>query len=101
MGQFVQIIEYSSSRIDEIRAHSEEFRLSQADYSGPKPLHVTIAADRDNPGRYMTVVRFESHEDAMQNSARPEIDEFARALAKLCDGPPSFRNLDVLESYSP
>jgi hypothetical protein len=32
----------------------------------------------------------------MENSARPETAEFAERLATLCDGPPAFRNLDVL-----
>ena len=32
----------------------------------------------------------------MENSNRPETGEFAAFLAKLCDGPLTFRNLDVL-----
>ena len=31
----------------------------------------------------------------MANSALPETADFAERLAKLCDSPPIFRNLDV------
>jgi hypothetical protein len=31
----------------------------------------------------------------MENSRRPDTSEFAEQLANLCDGPPTFRNLDV------
>ncbi len=33
----------------------------------------------------------------MENSARPETDMFAKRMAELCDGPPSFGNFDVLD----
>jgi len=36
----------------------------------------------------------------MENSKRPEISEFAQQMAKLCDGPPKFYNLDVVETWS-
>ena len=32
----------------------------------------------------------------MENYARPETSEFAAMMAALCDGPPVFRNLDVM-----
>jgi hypothetical protein len=31
----------------------------------------------------------------MTNSDLPETGEFAARMAQLCDGPPTFRNLDV------
>ena len=44
---------------------------------------------------YVIVVEFPSYEDAMRNSALPETSEFAGRMMALCDGPPTFRNLDV------
>jgi hypothetical protein len=41
-------------------------------------------------------VEFPSYEEAMANSELPETAEFAARLMELCDGPPTFRNLDVL-----
>jgi hypothetical protein len=35
----------------------------------------------------------------MENSSRPEIGEFAARLAKLCDSPLKFYNLDVREVW--
>jgi hypothetical protein len=37
----------------------------------------------------------------MENSKRPETGEFAARLAKLCDAPPTFLNLDVHETWEP
>jgi len=64
-----------------------------------QPTRTTIAADRDRPGYYLNIVEFASYEAAMENSSRPEIGEFAARLAKLCDSPPKFHNLDVREVW--
>ena len=48
---------------------------------------------------YLNIVEFASYEAAMENSSRPEIGEFAARLAKLCDSPPKFHNLDVREVW--
>ena len=63
------------------------------------PTRTTIGADRDRPGYYLNIVEFASYEAAMENSSRPEIGEFAARLAKLCDSPPKFHNLDVREVW--
>ena len=67
----------------------------------PRRSRTTIAADRDRPGYYLNIVEFESYEAAMENSSRPEIGEFAAGLAKLCDSPLKFYNLDVREVWQP
>jgi hypothetical protein len=41
------------------------------------------------------IVEFPSYEEASANSELPETAEVAARLAELCDGPPTFRNLDV------
>jgi hypothetical protein len=96
MAGFVQIIEWKSTRIDEIRALQDEYRGSQADVDGG-PLSITVTADRDRPDTYLTLVHFADYDAAMANSARPETSEFAQKMGALCDGPPSFFNLDVVE----
>ena len=53
------------------------------------------ARDRDRPNTYVQIVEFPSYEAAMANSQLPETAEVAARLAELCDGPPTFRNLDV------
>ena len=52
--------------------------------------------DRDSENVYLLLVEFSSYEVGMENSSRPETAEFAAFLATLCDGPLTFRNLDVL-----
>ena len=98
MAGFVQIIEWRTSRIDEVRALQDEYRGSQS-ASGTQggPLSITVTADRDRPDTYLTLVHFADYETAMANSNRTETSEFAQKMAALCDGPPSFYNLDVLE----
>ena len=98
MGSFVQVIEYSSSRIDEIKALGEKVRAERSgDDGGPRSVRVT--EDRDKPGRFYTIVEFDSYESAMENSNHPATQAFAAEMAQLVDGPPSFYNLDVLESW--
>ncbi len=93
MAGFVQIIEFQTSRIEEIEAMGRPARSG-----GDIPAtfgRVTATADRDTPGTYLMVVEFDSYESAMENSKRPETSDFAAKMAALCDGPPTFRNLDV------
>jgi quinol monooxygenase YgiN len=92
--EFVQIIEYETDRADEVRVLGEEYRAKRSLDGGP--TRMTVCQDRDNPGRYLTVVEFTSYEAAMANSGRPETHEFAMRMAELCKGPPRFVNLDVI-----
>ena len=92
MPGFIQIIEYRTSRFDEVKALGEE--RAQSD-KGSLARRVTATENHDKPGTYMTIVEFDSYESAMENSKRPETAEFAEQMGKLCDGPPTFYNLDV------
>jgi quinol monooxygenase YgiN len=99
MAGFVQIIEYRTSKADEIAALSDEFRKNrEAAADGPAPQRVLVCADRDTPGRYFTIVQFESYEAAMENSARPDTSELAEKMTALCDGAPTFYNLDLVQA---
>ena len=97
MGKFLQIIEYKTSRFDEVLALGRE--RGQND---PNSLarRVTVTADRDRPGTYLTIVEFDSAESAMENSKRPETQQFAEQMGKLTDGPPTFYNLDIKDTFS-
>jgi len=96
MTGFVQIIEFQSSRTDEIRALVESMPGSPEDRGG---IRGTVTSDRDRPGFHLAIIEFDSYEAAMANSARPEVSEVAAKMAALCDGPPRFYNLDVVESW--
>jgi quinol monooxygenase YgiN len=96
---FIQIIEYQTMRFDEVRQLGEDFR-EQAKARGTGPERVTITKNRDMDNSYVTIAEFASYDAAMANSNDPATQQFAEAMAKLCDGPPNFYNLDYLDSWS-
>jgi quinol monooxygenase YgiN len=92
--KFVQLIEFKTGDIDAFNRTLDEWL---AKTSGVRtPTRATQGRDRDNERTYVHIVEFPSYEAAMENSNRPETAEFAAQLAKLCDAPPAFRNLDVV-----
>jgi quinol monooxygenase YgiN len=97
MAGFIQIIEYRTSRFDEVKALGEDTTRNDP---GSLARRITATENRDKPGTFMTIVEFDSHESAMQNSARPETAQFAEQMMKLCDGPPTFYNLDVRHEFT-
>lgn len=46
------------------------------------------------------IVEFPSYEEAMRNSEMPETQRMAEQMAKLCNGPVEFLDLDVVEVMS-
>lgn len=101
MAGFVQIIEIQTSRIDDVEAIGRDVQRRLDDGGNARPERALFTADRDRPGYYLNIVEFASYEAAMENSARPEVNEFASQLAKLCDAPPTFYNLDLRETWTP
>jgi quinol monooxygenase YgiN len=97
MAKFIQIIEFETSRLDEVQTLSNEMDSRR---QGGTVETITVTADRDRPNHYRTVATFDSYESAMQNSQRPETQEFARSMAELCDAPPTFHNLDVIWEWA-
>jgi hypothetical protein len=92
---FVQIIQFETSKIDEMRKVGEEWEAAAG--SDSKARRRVMCEDRDNPGRYMNIVFFDSYDDAMENSNLPVTQEFSQRMMALGDGPPTFYNLDVVE----
>ncbi len=91
---FVQIIEYTTTRLDEVEALMEEWTAAtEGRRTTLRSIHGT---DREQPHTYVDVMEFDSYEAAMRNSALPETTMFAERFVKLCDAPPRYRNLDVL-----
>lgn len=90
---FVQIIDLTTSRPDEVEALVSEWRSQTMGRRTAQ--RGTFTKDRDRPDTYVQIVEFPSYDDAMANSDLPETAAFAERLAALCDGPMAFRNLDV------
>ncbi|GAA2746842.1 hypothetical protein [Kitasatospora cinereorecta] len=95
--RFIQIIEYKTSRIDEFNALLDRWVEKNAGRS--LATRAVQARDRDNANVYLNIVEFPSYEQAMENSSRPETAEFAEQVKALCDGPPTFRNLDLVKEH--
>jgi hypothetical protein len=93
---FIQVIEYRTSKIDEMRAVGDEWEAASKAQGGTAS-RVIVCEDRDDPGRYFNLAFFDSYESAMQNSEMPMTQEFAGRMMGLADGPPTFYNLDVID----
>jgi hypothetical protein len=92
--KFAQIIEFSTTRIDEFNANLDAWK---ARTEGQRiPHRAVLRRDRDAENVYLLTVEFASYELGMQNSSRPETGEFAAFLGEISDGALGFRNLDVL-----
>jgi len=92
--KFVQLIEYTTSKPDEARAALDTFLAAT---EGQRvDSHGMVTRDREHPNTYVQIVVFPSYEQAMKNSELPATKAMAEAMQKVTDGPPSFRNLDLL-----
>jgi len=91
---FVQIIQFHTSKFDEMRKLGDEWAAAA---SGGRSQRVMMCEDRDNPGQYFNLAFFESYETAMENSNDPVTQQFAERMMALGDGPPTFYNLNVVE----
>lgn len=91
--QFVQTMGVSSSDIEAVKSLLAEWHEAEA---GVAPGYVgsRLLADRDEPGRYLLVVDFDSHAAAEQNNDRPETQQWAGKLNALLDGEATFGNYD-------
>ena len=98
--EFVQMLEFKTSKFDEIDAALQEYRAKREAAGAPMPVEVLQCKDRDQPNTYVAVVRFPSYEAAMENSNHPDTAAMAERLAKLTDGPPQFRNLDLVNEMT-
>jgi hypothetical protein len=92
---FVQIIEFRTSKLDEMQKVGNEWEAAAA--GDTKARRRVMCADKDNPGRYFNIVFFDSYDEAMQNSNLPVTQEYSQKLMALADGAPTFYNLDVVE----
>jgi len=87
MAKFIQIMEYQTTQIDQIRGLAEQIKQSG---SGSAP-RVSVTEDRDRLGHYLNIVEFDSYEEARANSDSPEVSAFAAEMAALCQGTPAVR----------
>jgi hypothetical protein len=97
--EFVQVIEFTTTKYDEVRAISDEFVNTRQSAGGPKPKSVLHLKDRDRPNTYRTVARFASYEEAMENSNRDDTAQMAQRIGALCDDR-TFRNFEIIDEVT-
>jgi hypothetical protein len=92
---FVQVIDYKSSKPDEIqRIHDEWAEATKGKRSAKR---LVLAKHHDDPSSFCEIVFFDSYEDAMKNSKLPETEKFAKRLNDAIDGEPTYFDLDVVD----
>lgn len=89
---FVQVIEYETDQRDTVRKLSEQWNR---EHPADGPSRVIVAEDRDRPGHFVMVVEFDSYEQAMAHSDRPETSEYAERMRQLAKRDLRFVNLEV------
>ena len=98
MAEYIQIVEYESDDIDAVIKAANSVPVPD---DVPKPTSVIVVRDRDRPGTYATILRFNSYEEAMRHSESDATHERLAKLGSLMKGGTRFYNLDVLDERSP
>jgi hypothetical protein len=93
---FIQIIDFTTSRFEEGDKLVQQYRADVGDRG--KGRRGTVCKDRDKENHYVSIIEFDSYEDAMENSELPETKALAERLATLADAPPKFLNLEVVRT---
>ena len=93
---FIQVIQGKTSRREEARELTT-FRGEHGTGPGEGWLGSTLGFTDDDD--FFAVVRFESREAAMANSARPETNEFAQKMAEIMDGEVTWFDSDEVFTF--
>lgn len=98
MTEYIQIVEYESDDIDAVIKAANSVPVPD---DVPKPTSVIVVRDRDRPGTYATILRFNSYEEAMRHSESDATHERIAKLGPLMKGNTRFSNLDILDETNP
>ncbi|MFK4228089.1 ester cyclase [Streptomyces sp. NPDC019890] len=91
---FVQVIDCKTSRADELNRLMDTW--VEATQGKRTATHSIVGRDRADATHVVEIVEFPSYEEAMKNSHLPETDRIFQEMVALCDGEPSFTDLDVM-----
>lgn len=90
---FVQIMDFEASDIQAVQKLDEEWeKATQGKRTARRQI---LAKDRNNPGRYLALVFFDSYESAMENSSLPETQSISEKYRAATQGV-TFYDLDVI-----
>ncbi|WP_217555073.1 ester cyclase [Streptomyces sp. GbtcB6] len=91
---FVQLIECRTRRFDEMDRLMD--RWVEQTKGKRTATHTLVGKDRTDAQHVVEIVEFPSYEEAMRNSRLPETDKVFHELLALCEGTPTFTDLDVV-----
>jgi Predicted ester cyclase len=91
---FMQVIDCKTTRADELDRLMDAW--VEATEGKRTATHSVVGRDRADSTHVVEIVEFPSYEAAAKNSRLPETDRIFREMVALCDGEPSFTDLDVL-----
>lgn len=91
---FVQLIDCKTDRIDELNQLMDTW--VEQTRGKRTATHSLVAKDRSDATHVIEIVEFPSYEDAMRNSNLPETDRIFQEMVALCDGMPTFTDLEVI-----
>ncbi|MGW1404796.1 ester cyclase [Streptomyces sp. NPDC002403] len=92
--RFVQVIDCKTDRFEDMDRLMD--RWAEQTRGTRTATHSLIGKDRSDGSHYVEIIEFPSYEDAMANSGLPETERIFREMVSLCDGMPSFTDLDVV-----
>ncbi|MFJ4689818.1 ester cyclase [Streptomyces sp. NPDC088766] len=91
---FVQLIDCRTSRFDEMNRLMDTW-VEQT--KGKRTAtHAMVGKDRSDASHFVEIVEFPSYEEAMRNSGLPETEKIFDDMVALCDGMPTFTDLEVV-----
>jgi hypothetical protein len=93
--EFIQIIEFNTDDIDAVQAIDQQW-LTRTEGKRTARRQI-MTRDRNDPGRYLAVVFFDSYESAMANSNMPETQALAEKY-KAATNNAIFHDLDVIST---
>ncbi len=93
-GRYLQVIELRTDRFDDLERLHDQWL---ADTVGERTVaQEWVCRDRDSDDTYVIIVEFPSAEAAQVNNDLPATSRIAEGMAKLAQGEPTFRNLDLV-----
>ncbi|MEU5435251.1 ester cyclase [Streptomyces sp. NPDC020719] len=93
---FAQIIDFKTERFSDLDQLMDQWiELTKGKRTAS---HNVIGKDRSDASHFVEIVEFPSYEEAMANSNLPETNRIFEEMVALCDGMPTFTDLDVVRN---
>ncbi|MER5971929.1 ester cyclase [Streptomyces sp. NPDC002055] len=91
---FVQIIDCKTDKIDDMNRLMDTW--AERTRGKRTATHAVVGRDRADGEHVVEIIEFPSYEEAMRNSGLPETEQIFQQMVALCDGAPTFTDLDVV-----